>query len=326
MRETPLNPLPRTGIDYPQGGVLGFLKTKDHKFIRYGIWSGGEEGSIILMNGRTDYIEKYNQVIENLLKRKYSVITLDWRGQGLSQRPRGRHDIGHIENFFEYQNDLEIVLESLDDKIHSTNRVLFAQGMGGCIGLRSLLRGLKVTSAIFCSPMWGLSIPILPQTLIPTIGNIIVSMGLGMLKIPYNKDGLSLLNKKFSENVMTNNLAEFERTVKNLLFDKRFGVGSPTVSWITAATVEMTKLSKMPPPEVPQLVLLGEKDNVVSPEPIINRIARSPKGELAIIPNSFHEILFDSEEVQNLAWQKIDEFLNHNNELSKTSSVSRGMI
>ena len=43
-------------------------------------------GSVILSGGRTEFIEKYLEVIRELVGRGFTVLTHDWRGQGLSQR------------------------------------------------------------------------------------------------------------------------------------------------------------------------------------------------------------------------------------------------
>ena len=103
MAKSKLNPLPRLGIKLLPGGILDYVQTEDRKFIRYGYWEKGDKGTVIILPGRTEYIEKYNTVIQEFLDRNFSVLCIDWRGQGLSQRPHGRTDIGHVKNFFEYQ-------------------------------------------------------------------------------------------------------------------------------------------------------------------------------------------------------------------------------
>ena len=43
-------------------------------------------GSVVVSAGRTEFIEKYFEVIGELLERRYTVLIHDWRGQGLSTR------------------------------------------------------------------------------------------------------------------------------------------------------------------------------------------------------------------------------------------------
>ena len=42
-------------------------------------------GVCVLLNGQTEFIEKYDEVIGELQGRGFAVATLDWRGQGGSQ-------------------------------------------------------------------------------------------------------------------------------------------------------------------------------------------------------------------------------------------------
>ncbi len=43
-------------------------------------------GTCILLNGQTEFIEKYFEVIDELRGRGFAVATMDWRGQGGSGR------------------------------------------------------------------------------------------------------------------------------------------------------------------------------------------------------------------------------------------------
>ena len=77
----------------PNGGKIKFTNTSDGFKIRYGIWNTGTKGTIFFLNGRTEYIEKYSETISKFLCRNYSVVSLDWRSQGLPgdhpvRRPR----------------------------------------------------------------------------------------------------------------------------------------------------------------------------------------------------------------------------------------------
>ena len=60
MPKSTLNPLPRLGIKLLPEGILDYIQTEDRKFIRYGYWEKGDRGTVIILPGRTEYIEKYN--------------------------------------------------------------------------------------------------------------------------------------------------------------------------------------------------------------------------------------------------------------------------
>ena len=64
MVEGSLNPLPKLGIKLLEGGILDFVQTEDRKYVRFGFWDKGEKGTVIILPGRTEYIEKYNFIIK----------------------------------------------------------------------------------------------------------------------------------------------------------------------------------------------------------------------------------------------------------------------
>ena len=310
MAKSKLNPLPRLGIKVLPGGILDYVQTEDRKFIRYGYWEKGDKATVIILPGRTEYIEKYNTVIQEFLDRNFSVLCVDWRGQGLSQRPHGRTDIGHVKDFFEYQIDLETILEDLKDTLDKRPKVLFSHSMGSCIGLRYLLRDNTFTCSIFSGPLWGLPVSEFTISILMPIFNLAISMGLGLLSYPYKIDGFNILTKPFEKNVLTKNLDFYNEMRDNLLIDPRLGLGPPTLYWIKALNDELDKLSKMPPPEIPQLTFMGDSDKVISKKAIETRIARTPLGELKILTNSMHEVFFETSQIKEEIWEEMDKFLN----------------
>ena len=53
--------------------------------IRYARWEPllrPSKGSVIILHGRTECIEKYFETITDLRERGFGVLTFDWRGQG----------------------------------------------------------------------------------------------------------------------------------------------------------------------------------------------------------------------------------------------------
>src|ERR1700709_2360403 len=68
-------------------------------------------GTCVLLNGQTESIEKYFEVIDELRGRGFAVASLDWRGQGGSQRLIPQAPLkGHIDDFAQYDADLEAFL------------------------------------------------------------------------------------------------------------------------------------------------------------------------------------------------------------------------
>ncbi|MYI70322.1 MAG: alpha/beta hydrolase, partial [Boseongicola sp. SB0673_bin_14] len=133
---------------------------RDGRRVRVVLWPvNGAHGSILLFPGRTEYAEKYGRVARDLNGAGYAVATVDWRGQGFSDRLTDDARLGHVASFPDYQIDVaELVSTARADGLPEP-WYLVAHSMGGCIGLRSLIEGLPVRKAIFSAPMWGLNLP-----------------------------------------------------------------------------------------------------------------------------------------------------------------------
>src|SRR4051812_31176055 len=86
------------------------LMTPDQRHLRAGIWDlpeGTPKRAIcLLLNGHTEFLEKYDEVAGELRARGFDVVSLDWRGQGASERRSYGNRSGHIGNFEEYDADL----------------------------------------------------------------------------------------------------------------------------------------------------------------------------------------------------------------------------
>ena len=63
-------------------------------------------GTCVLLNGQTEFIEKYFEVIDELRGRGFAVATMDWRGQGDSTRATKDSRKSFVGDFSEYDQDL----------------------------------------------------------------------------------------------------------------------------------------------------------------------------------------------------------------------------
>ena len=75
--------------------------------------AGPFRGVCVLLNGQTEFIEKYFEVIDELCARGYAVATMDWRGQGGSTRPLPDPLKGHVGDYSEHDADLAALMEQL---------------------------------------------------------------------------------------------------------------------------------------------------------------------------------------------------------------------
>src|SRR5215813_13544469 len=99
----------------PPGANVLAIPTRDKVTLRAAYWSCGEtcSGTVAILPGHAEFIEKYFEVIGELLRRNFDVAILDWRGQGLSGRLADDPRKGHIRDFRAYGHDLEALVEQV---------------------------------------------------------------------------------------------------------------------------------------------------------------------------------------------------------------------
>src|ERR1700726_4973604 len=91
----------------PEDVVTGMLKTPDGVSLRFARWAPppGRKGTVCLFGGRAEFIEKYFETVRDLRTRGFAVATLDWRGQGLSERALRNSRKGYVRDFSGYDVD-----------------------------------------------------------------------------------------------------------------------------------------------------------------------------------------------------------------------------
>jgi lysophospholipase len=76
-------------VPRPAIRVIDYLCASDGMRLRHGFWVCGDSacrGTVFLLTGRSEYMEKYAEVVQELNGRGFDVYSFDWRGQGLSER------------------------------------------------------------------------------------------------------------------------------------------------------------------------------------------------------------------------------------------------
>src|ERR1700733_104488 len=67
-------------------------------------------GVCVLLNGQTEFIEKYFEVIDELRGRGFAVATMDWRGEGGSIGLPVDSRKSFVGDFQEYDEDLDTLM------------------------------------------------------------------------------------------------------------------------------------------------------------------------------------------------------------------------
>ena len=222
------------------------LKTRDGVSLRFARWAPppGRRGTVCLFQGRSEFIEKYFETVRDLRARGFAVATLDWRGQGMSDRALRNRRKGYVRNFAEYQIDLEsfineIVLPDCPPPIFA-----LAQSMGATILLRAAHAGGArwFDRMVLLAPMIGL--PGMRRSR-PTrmLVRAMRLMGLGSSYVP-GGDASVMMQRPFIGNLLTSDPVRYARNVAVLEAEPSLAVGWPTVAWTDSAFRVMGEMSR----------------------------------------------------------------------------------
>ena len=278
--------------DAPPGAICVWLQAGTAR-IRVVSWKAGEKGTVLLLPGRTECVEKYGRAAGDLIARGYSVITLDWRGQGLADRALPDRATGHVGDFSEYQQDLDAMLAEADRAGLPQPFYLVSHSMGGCIGLRALARGLPVKAAAFSAPMWGIAMAAWLRPVASVMSALAAPLGLTTRYAPSTSAETYLLQVPFQGNVLTTDREMWDYMRRQVVEVPDLALGGPSVGWLKAALHECAALAALPAPKIPAICALGTAEKVVDVPPVHLRMAAWANGQLDLYPGSEHEIMME---------------------------------
>ncbi len=122
--------------------------------------------------GRTEPIEKYFEVVEELRARGFSVLVHDWRGQGLSQRLLSDARLGHANGHADFVADYSALLRAFAGRLPDP-WIALGHSMGGCLTLLALALGeSRFSGAILSAPMLGLLTGKIPRPVARALGRV----------------------------------------------------------------------------------------------------------------------------------------------------------
>jgi lysophospholipase len=279
--------------DAPAGAQSVWL-TPPGARIRVTWWKAGDKGTVVLLPGRTECVEKYGRAAGDMLARGFSVITIDWRGQGLADRALPDAMSGHVDDFAEYQTDLDAMLAEADRAGLPEPRYLMAHSMGGCIGLRAMLRGVPFRAAVFSAPMWGISMAAWLRPVAQVITAVSGLVGMAHRYAPGTGAKTYLAEAPFAGNVLTTDRGMWDYMRTQVMAHPELSLGGPSLAWLRAALGECGALSVLPAPTVPAICALGTAEKVVDPAPVHLRMAGWGAGQLDLYPGAEHEIMMET--------------------------------
>jgi len=296
-------PLYHDVADGPPGGEAFWVPTSDGVRIRVAVWPAAPgtapKGTVLLFPGRTEYVEKYGPAARVYTGEGYTILTIDWRGQGLTARAMEDRRLGHVIHFDEYQRDLAAALNLAAWLELPAPRFLVAHSMGGAIGLRALHEGLDVRAAAFSAPMWGVQMEWWEPPLAWLSALAAPFPGFGGRLTPRTDLDNALYVDPFEGNELTTDRTMWDFMRRQLDTYPDLTLGGPTLSWLRAALFEVRELTRKPTPNLPTRTFLGTGERIVDPRPIHKLMAHWTGGGLEMLDRAEHEIMMERADIRD---------------------------
>ena len=257
--DTPENPVPD---DCTAGYFEGYLGRR----LRYALFRGqgpAARGTVVLVQGRNEFIEKYFETIRELTARGLWVATFDLRGQGGSERLIDDPSPGHVRRFQDYERDLVIFLEKVVLPDTRQPFYLVAHSTGALIALSAAPRlANRIDRMALVAPFLGVPRMRISQRTAYWITTLFCFLGLGTK--PHGKD---LRDQPFENNPLTADESRFRRNQEIMSARRDLTVGPPTMRWISEALKTIRRVRDplhLRSITIPTILISPVRDAVVS--------------------------------------------------------------
>lgn len=308
LHPTADNPIPPGKV---HGHTVSFFEGADGRKIRYAIFRSDAsvaKGTVVLLQGRNESIEKYFETVGELLERGLWVATFDWRGQGGSERVHKVGRRGHVRRFSDYEQDLSIFLEKIVLPDTRLPFFMIAHSMGALIALsQAPYLTSRIDRLALLAPFVELGGQAVGHRIIGLLAAITNALGLGFLPLTRDKGSLP-----FSRNLLTHDPARFARNTGIVEAQAGLALGPPSTRWLHEtfkAIRRITRREHLTQIRVPTIVLAPTQDRLV-PYLAIESLARNFRaGHLIPIDGARHELLHESDLYRAQAIAAIEAFI-----------------
>ena len=299
-------------IDEPE--AAGYVTTPDRLKIRYARWKATAapiKGTIVLLQGRAEYIEKYYETIDQLRADGFEVLAFDWRGQGGSDRLLDDPRRGYVDTFDDYALDFESVIEDILLPDCRAPYYVLAHSTGGLVALIAATRVRnKIRRMVLCSPFLGINGKGISSSWIYLATGTMTALGLGESFV--GRGGTPTENIPYANNLVTSDSERFLRNRRFVEDHRELSIGGPTANWIFAAGKAIERVFD---PDfygqisIPALFVLSGADQVVDSNASEQLARRMRTASSLIIDGAKHELLQEQDRFREQAFAAFNAFV-----------------
>lgn len=308
IEPAPLIDIPAAPV--PTGGKAEWVSGAGGVRLRAALFParGPARGTVVLSGGRTEPIEKYFEVVEDLTLRGFVVLAHDWRGQGLSHRDLADDRLkGHAVGFEPFLDDFDALLAHFEDRLPKP-WLAVGHSMGGCLTLLALAKGQadRFAGAVLSAPMLGVRVGRYPKAVRLLVGWNRLTGRAGAYCMG---DPGKPFDDTFDDNVLTHDRVRFSRARAQVAAHRDLALGAPTWGWLDfalrAADV-FARPANLATVKIPVVICQAEQERLVD-NGAQDQVARSlPDGKLVVVKGALHEILMETDDKRAVFWAEFD--------------------
>ena len=223
------------------------------------------KGSIVILHGFSECIEKYTELIYYFTKERYNVFIMEHRGHGRSGK-LSKLDKTQVvvEDFEFYVKDVKTFIDKIIYKKYNENLYLFTHSMGGAIGTMFIEKYPDYfDKAILSSPMFNIAIGNIPIFLAKIIVKIALLLGKGDNFIFGNTPYESIYDFNIAS---TSNEWRYSYCHKEILNNEEIQRGGGSFKWLYESLLAITYIFKkenIKNIQIPVLIFEAGKDELV---------------------------------------------------------------
>jgi alpha-beta hydrolase superfamily lysophospholipase len=300
----PLTSIPEAPV--PPGGGGEWIKGAGGAKLRAALFTpkGAPRGSVVLSTGRTECIEKYFEVIDELLERGFVVLAQEWRGQGLSHRDLPDRLKGHAKGYQTFLDDYHALLAAFESRMPKP-WLAVGHSMGGCLTLLALAKGEanRFSGAVLSAPMLGVRMPSMSGFLIGL--KMLLGQGGDYARPP----AADPYTEAFEGNVLTSDPKRFARGRALIAANRDLALATPTWGWIdfaVKATRYLGEAANLRGVTLPVTIVSAGHDQLVKDDAQRTAASNLPHGKFVSIPGAEHEILMETDAKRAPFWAEFD--------------------
>jgi len=293
---SPLSPVPPGGLAEWVEGARG-LRLRAALFPM-----PGARGSVILSPGRTEPIEKYFEVVEDLRQRGFTVLVHDWRGHGLSTRLHHDPLRGHAAGLAPFLEDYRRLLDAFAARLPQP-WIALGHSMGGGLTALALAEGeARLKGALLTAPMTGVLLGAAPAWLARLLSGGFSRFGGAGWYVAGKGDPFC---GAFETNILTHDRARWDRTQALLTAAPELQIGGVTWGWLAFALELSRRLASARPVGVPLTVVVAGDERLVD-NAATRAFAARVGGRYVEIEGASHELLMETDPVRAQVWAEFD--------------------